>query len=395
MSLSIHEYQAKEIFRKYGIPLNLSQPASTAEEAFKAAQSLLKQQPQADIAVKAQVHAGGRGKGGGIKIVKTPEESRTITAGLLGKKLITPQTGPEGKLVSKILIEATSPIAKEFYTSIILDRSAELPCLILSEAGGMNIEEVAEKTPDKIVKKHFSFESGLTAADAKAVADKFIKDAAQAEVFAKTLEAMSKIFLDLDCELVEVNPLALMKNGSVIAIDAKINFDENALFRHPDMASLRDPSQEDPREVEAKKFDLSYVGLDGNIGCVVNGAGLAMATMDIIKYAGGEPANFLDVGGGAGKEKVTAAFKIILQDPKVEAILVNIFGGIMRCDVVAEGVLAAVNEVGVHVPIVVRLEGTNVKEGKEILKKSSLNIIAANTFAEAAEKVVAAVKKKK
>lgn len=395
MSLNIHEYQAKEIFVRYGIPINACKPASSPEEAYQAAQDLLKTKPGFDIAVKAQIHAGGRGKGGGIKIVKTPEDAKRETAAMLGRTIITPQTGPEGKLVSKVLIEATSPIAKEYYASIVIDRSAEKPCFILSEAGGMNIEEVAQKTPDKIKKKLFSLETGLTSQDAMDIAGGLVPDPGHAKAFAEIFQAMSKIFIDLDVALLEINPLSVMKNGSVIAIDAKINFDENALYRHPEVAQMRDPSQEDPREVEAKKFDLSYVGLDGNIGCIVNGAGLAMATMDIIKYAGGEPANFLDVGGGAGKEKVAAAFKIILQDPKVEAILVNIFGGIMRCDVVAEGILSAVDEIGVHVPIVVRLEGTNVKEGKEILKRSSLNIISASDFAEAAEKVVAAIKTSK
>lgn len=394
MSLNIHEYQAKEIFTRYGIPINKAIPASSPEEAFKAAEELLKIKPGFDIAVKAQIHAGGRGKGGGIKIVKTPEDAKRETAGMLGRRIVTPQTGPEGRLVSKVLIEATSPIAKEYYASIVIDRSAEKPCFILSEAGGMNIEEVAQKTPDKIKKKLFCLENGLSEQDAKEIASSLVADAQHAEAFSKVFQAMAKIFIDLDVALLEINPLSIMKNGTVIAIDAKINFDENALYRHPEVAELRDSTQEDPREVEAKKFDLSYVGLDGNIGCIVNGAGLAMATMDIIKYAGGEPANFLDVGGGAGKEKVAAAFKIILQDPKVEAILVNIFGGIMRCDVVAEGILAAVDEVGVHVPIVARLEGTNVKEGKEILKNSKVNVIPAADFAEAAEKVVAAVKKK-
>jgi succinyl-CoA synthetase beta subunit len=263
------------------------------------------------------------------------------------------------------------------------------------EAGGIEIEEVAAKHPEKILKTHFCPNQGLQKKEAVRLAARLISEVSTQDIFAEIFEAMSKIFLELDASLVEINPLAMMQSGNMIAIDAKINFDDNGLYRHPEIAQLRDPSQEDPREVEAKKYDLSYVGLDGSIGCIVNGAGLAMATMDIIKYAGGEPANFLDVGGGASKEKVAAAFKIILTDPQVKAILVNIFGGIMRCDVVAEGVLAAVNEVGVHVPIVVRLEGTNVKEGKEILKNSSLNIIAANTFAEAAEKVVGATKKEK
>lgn len=391
MSLNIHEYQAKEIFKRYGIPINKSIPADTPEKAAEAAKQLLT--PGFNIAVKAQVHAGGRGKGGGIKLVNTPEDTAKETQGMLGRKLVTPQTGAEGRLVSKVLIEATSPIEKEYYVSIVLDRGSEKPCLIVSEAGGMDIERVAKEFPDRIVKKTFSPDAPLSADEAKTAAAKLVKDPKHAEIFAQVFQAMSKIFLDLDVALIEINPLAVMKNGTVIAIDAKINFDENALYRHPEVAELRDATQEDPREVEAKKYDLSYVGLDGNIGCIVNGAGLAMATMDIIKYAGGEPANFLDVGGGAGKEKVAAAFKIILQDPKVQTILVNIFGGIMRCDVVAEGILAAVDEVGVHVPIVVRLEGTNVKEGKEILKNSSLNIISANTFAEAAEKAVAATKR--
>ncbi len=391
MSLNIHEYQAKEIFKRYGIPTNEFLIATTPEEAFQAAVDL--KAPKGGYAVKAQIHAGGRGKGGGIKLVKTPEEVKTAAAGMLGKVIVTPQTGPDGRPVSKVIIEATSPIAKEYYSSIALDRAAEKPCLMISESGGMNIEEVAQKNPEKILKLYFSPSEGLSLQEAEKFASTVVKDPAHVKAFGKIFFAIAKLFLELDAELVEINPLSIMKSGDVIAIDAKINFDENALYRHKDVAALRDPSQEDSREVEAKKFDLSYVGLDGSIGCIVNGAGLAMATMDIIKYAGGEPANFLDVGGGANKEKVAAAFKIILKDPKVKGILVNIFGGIMRCDVVAEGILAAIKEVGVHVPLVVRLEGTNVAEGKDLLKKSGLNIIAANTFAEAAEKAVAALKK--
>lgn len=393
MSLNIHEYQAKGIFKRYGIPVHESRVVETADQALAAAQDFLQREVGSHIAVKAQVHAGGRGKGGGIKLVKTPQEAQRETAALLGKYLVTPQTGPEGKLISKILIEATTPIDREYYASIVLDRTHEKPCLIVSAAGGMDIEEVAHTNPEKIIKKYFSVEAPLSAQDALAAAQSLVKDPPHAKKFADIFCAVSRIFLELDAALIEINPLAIMKNGSVFAIDAKINFDENALYRHPEIAALRDATQEDPREVEAKKFDLSYVGLDGNIGCIVNGAGLAMATMDIIKYAGGEPANFLDVGGGAGKEKVAAAFKIILKDPKVKAILVNIFGGIMRCDVVAEGILAAVQEVGVHVPLVVRLEGTNANEGKEILQRSSLKVVTANDFAEAAQKVVAAVKK--
>lgn len=343
------------------------------------------------FAVKAQVHAGARGKGGGIKIVKSPEEVRDAASKILGRNLVTPQTGPEGKPVDSVLIETTSPLAKEYYASVVLDRSAAKPCLIVSEAGGMEIEEVAASHPEKILKIHFSPDKGLPPEESKQIAARLVPNPKQAAVFAQIFDGMAKLFLELDASLVEINPLAVMGTGTVIAIDAKINFDDNGLYRHPEIAALRDPRQEDPREVEAKKFDLSYVGLDGNIGCVVNGAGLAMATMDIIQYAGGRPANFLDVGGGANKEKVTAAFKIILTDPKVEAILVNIFGGIMRCDVVAEGILAAVGEVGVKVPLVVRLEGTNVEQGKEILKRSSLKIISAASFKEAAEKVVAAL----
>lgn len=394
--MNIHEYQAKQIFKRYGIPIHEGRVAKTPDEAFQAAKEL--QQANLAFAVKAQIHAGARGKGGGIKIVDSPEKAREFAKNILGKQLITPQSGPEGKPVDCLLIESTSGLAKEYYASIVLDRSAEQPCLIVSEAGGMDIEEVAHKSPEKIIKKHFSPLKGLEAHDASEIAKKLTKDAAHAEIFSKIFQAMAKIFLELDASLIEINPLAIMTTGDVIAIDAKINFDDNGLALHSEIAAMHDPRQDDPREVEAKKHDLSYVGLDGNIGCIVNGAGLAMATMDIIKYAGGEPANFLDVGGGASKEKVAAAFKIILTDPKVKAILVNIFGGIMRCDVVAEGILAAVKEVSADpkfsnrkTPIVVRLEGTNVKEGKEILKKSGLDIIPANSFDEAAEKVVGAL----
>jgi len=387
--LNIHEYQAKEIFKRYGIPINPSRLVHTSEEAFQAAKELSK--PNHAFAVKAQVHAGGRGKGGGIKIVKTPEEVRGAAKKMIGMDLVTPQTGPEGKPVQKLLIETTTGLKKEYYASIVLDRGTAQPCLIASEAGGMEIEEVAAKEPEKILRTHFSPDKPLDPKQALSVAKKLISDEKNAKTFAQIFEAMSKMFLELDISLVEINPLAVMTTEEIVAIDAKINFDDNALFRHADIASMRDVSQEDPREVQAKKFDLSYVGLEGNIGCIVNGAGLAMATMDIIKYAGGEPANFLDVGGGANKEKVEAAFKIILRDPKVKAILVNIFGGIMRCDVVAEGILSAVKGTSIKVPLVIRLEGTNVDKGKEILKKSSLNIISASKFEEAAEKVVASL----
>ena len=386
--MNIHEYQAKQIFRRYGIPVNESLLAKTADEALEAAKKLTASGGH-EFAVKAQVHAGGRGKGGGIKLVDTPEKTRDAAAQILGRRLVTPQTGPEGRPVDSVLIERTSAIEKEFYVSVVLDRGLAQPCLIASVAGGMDIEEVADKHPEKILKAHFSSTEALSEKDAIQMAEQMVQNESHIKAFAKIFQAIGKIFLDLDASLIEINPLATMKLGSVVAIDAKINFDDNALYRQPEIAAMRDPHQEDPREVEAKQFDLSYVGLDGNIGCVVNGAGLAMATMDIIKYAGGDPANFLDVGGGASKEKVAAAFKIILKDPKVKAILVNIFGGIMRCDVVAEGILAAAAELGVKVPLVVRLEGTNAKEGKEILQKSKLNVITAQGFAEAAEKVVA------
>ncbi|OGW72473.1 MAG: succinate--CoA ligase subunit beta [Omnitrophica bacterium GWA2_52_12] len=393
--MNIHEFQAKELFKRYQIPVNTGVVARTSQEARAAAEKVAT--PGSNFVVKAQVHAGGRGKGGGIKLVNTPEEAAAAAEKILKKNLVTPQTGPEGKPVHQVLVEATTEIAREYYASIVLDRSACNPCFIISKAGGMEIEEVAAREPEKILKQHFPAETGFDAEAALAMAQKLDSDPKIAVELAQIFQAMARLFLECDVSLVEINPLAVMKSGAVIAIDAKVNIDDNALFRHPDIAAWYDPSQEDSREVEARKIDLSYVGLDGNIGCIVNGAGLAMATMDIIKYAGGEPANFLDVGGGAGKEKVAAAFKIILRDPRVKAILVNIFGGIMRCDVVAEGILAAVTELeaaGVAIrslPLVVRLEGTNVEKGREILDKSDLKVITASGFKEAAEKVVGAI----
>ncbi len=393
--MNIHEFQAKAIFEQYGIPIHPGRVARTPEEALQASRDIA--ESGKSFVVKAQIHAGARGKGGGVKLVKKPEEVRDVAAALLGKQLVTPQTGPEGKPTNQVLIEVTSPIRKEYYASVVLDRSCKAPCLILSEAGGMEIEEVAIHSPEKILKQHFSAVEGLSGKDAEALAARLNLPADQAKQFAAIFTAIARIFLEKDASLIEINPLAIMESGEVVAIDAKINIDDNALYRQPEIAALHDPSQDDPREVEAKKFDLSYVGLDGNIGCIVNGAGLAMATMDIIKYAGGEPANFLDVGGGANKEKVAAGFKIILTDPNVRAILVNIFGGIMRCDVVAEGILAAVEELKQNketasrkVPIVVRLEGTNVKKGKEILEASKMELISASSFEDAARKVVEA-----
>ncbi len=393
--MNIHEFQAKELFKRYGIPFHNGIVARTPDEAYKAAQELY--DPIRQFAVKAQVHAGGRGKGGGIKMTATADEVKAFTAKILGKQLVTPQTGPEGKPVDQVLIESTSEIGEEYYASIVLDRSVYQLCLIVSKQGGMDIEEVAHKEPEKIIKQHFDLEAGLSHDDALKAALKLNTDPKSADTLAKVFQAMAKLFVDCDCSLIEINPLALMKNGRIIAIDAKINIDDNALYRLPEIAGWYDPAQEDPREVEARKIDLSYVGLEGNIGCIVNGAGLAMATMDIIKYAGGEPANFLDVGGGANKEKVTAAFKILLRDTNVKAILVNIFGGIMRCDVVAEGIIAAVQDLeksGLQInkiPLVVRLEGTNVEKGREILANSKLRIIAAASFEEAARKVVESI----
>lgn len=395
--MNIHEYQAKEIFTRYGIPGHERFVAFSADEAFEGARQRATEEGRFYI-VKAQVHAGARGKAGGIKVARSPEEVRDRTAAMLGTQLVTHQTGAEGKPIDKVLIEVTEEILKEYYASVVLDRSLAKPCLIVSEAGGMNIEEVAVEDPSKILKTYFSAESGLDQETARRTAARLVADSSKVDAFAEIFQAMSKVFLDLDCSLVEINPLAIMKSGGVVAIDAKINFDENAGFRHPELAELFDPRQEDPRELEAMKYNLSYVGLTGNIGCIVNGAGLAMATMDIIKQAGGEPANFLDVGGGASKEKVAAAFKIILADSNVRAILVNIFGGIMRCDIVAEGILNAVRELNPegnslpgNIPLVVRLEGTNVEQGKTLLEQSGLKIIPASGFEDAANKVVQAL----
>ncbi len=396
--MNIHENQAKDIFEKYGIPVHPRLVASSGDEVLEKAKDFTSSDLDYFV-IKAMVHAGARGKAGGVKISKNLHEIKKFADGMIGKNLVTIQTGSEGKPVDKVLVELTSEIEKEYYTSVVLDRSAGQPCLIVSESGGMNIEEVAEKDPSKILKTHFSIEKGLSDEAANEIADQLVGKPEQAAVFSKIFKALGKIFVDLDCSLIEINPLSTMKNGDVIAIDAKINFDDNALYKHPEVAALHDPRQDDPRELEASKYGLSYVGLEGNIGCVVNGAGLAMATMDIIKFCGGEPANFLDVGGGADEKKVAAAFKIILQDPNVKAILVNIFGGIMRCDVVAEGILKAVKELnpeGASLPrniaLVVRLEGTNVEQGKKLLEESGLKLIAASELEDAARKVVEAAR---
>ncbi len=387
--MNLHEYQAKEILSQFGISVPAGKVARTPEEAERAAAEIGGDK----FVVKAQIHAGGRGKAGGVVLVSGREAVKNAAQKLLGKTLKTPQTGPAGQPVDQVLVQIQTDIAKEFYAAVVLDRSVAKPCLIFSASGGMEIEEVARKSPEAIWKKTFSANKGLSQAEAET----FLQGTARRapggnKMLAPILAGLAKVFLEMDASLVEINPLAQLSSGEFSAVDAKIRLDDNGLERHPELAELYDERQEDPRETEAKKFGLSYVGLEGNIGCMVNGAGLAMATMDLIKLAGGEPANFLDVGGGASKEKVTAAFKIILTDPKVQAVLVNIFGGIMRCDVIAEGILAAVKEMDLKVPLVVRLEGTKVKEGKEILKKSSLKIISAETLEDAARKVVESVR---
>ncbi|MBI4358542.1 MAG: ADP-forming succinate--CoA ligase subunit beta [Candidatus Omnitrophica bacterium] len=386
--MNIHEYQAKAIFQKFGLRIP---PGKVFDQNTLSLDQIRSIGPKR-FAVKAQVHAGGRGKAGGIKIVETAEEAFQAAKSMLGTTLVTYQTAGAAKPIDHVLIETTSQIAHELYLAIALDREAALPCVIGSRAGGVDIETVARETPEEVIKFHFDPDWEFTPKLFEPVVSKLkkaLKDLEErAADLALIISKLGKLFVAMDASLVEVNPLGLMADGSLLPIDAKITFDDNGLFRHPELLDLHDPRQEDPREVEAKTYDLSYVGLDGNIGCMVNGAGLAMATMDIIKLNGGEPANFLDVGGGASKEKVAAAFKIILKDPRVKAILVNIFGGIMRCDVIAEGILAALEEIDLQVPLVVRLEGTNVEEGKAILAKSKVKLIAADSFADAAVKVV-------
>lgn len=385
--MNIHEYQAKELLKEYGVPIPLGKPAFSAEEADKAARKIGGE----EIAVKAQIHAGGRGKAGGVKLTRNIDEVKGLAEEMIGKVLVTPQTGPQGKKVSRLLIAQGANIKKEYYLSYVVDRKNQCVTLIASSEGGVEIEEVAKTNPEKIIRIPINISEGMFPYQARKAAyvlglGDYLKQAVP--LFLN----LFKLFVDKDCSLVEINPLILTDEGNLIALDAKINFDDNGLYRHKEIAELRDPAEEDPREVEASKFDLSYIGLHGNIGCMVNGAGLAMATMDIIKHYGGEPANFLDVGGGATTEKVTEAFKLILSDKNVKAVLVNIFGGIMKCDVIANGVVEAAKQIGLQIPLVVRLEGTNVERGKEILAQSKLKIISAGSMADAAEKVVAAVK---
>jgi len=384
--VKIHEYQGKELLKRFGVTVPRGIPCFSVDEAVSAAQAL----GGPVWVVKAQIHAGGRGKGGGVKLARSLDEVRTLASQILGMQLITHQTGPEGQKVRRLLIEEGADIRKELYVGMVVDRVSQRVCLMASSEGGMDIEEVAAKTPEKIHKVMIDPLAGLTDAQADDVARKIgIPDASVPQARA-VLQGLYKAFWDTDASLAEINPLILTGDGKVIALDAKMNFDENALFRHPEIVELRDLDEEDPAEIEASKFDLAYIQLDGNIGCLVNGAGLAMATMDTIKLFGGEPANFLDVGGGATTEKVTEAFKIMLRNPRLQAILVNIFGGIMRCDVIAEGVIAASKAVGLKVPLVVRMKGTNEELGKKLLADSGLPIISADTMGEAAAKVVAA-----
>ncbi|KXA39720.1 ADP-forming succinate--CoA ligase subunit beta [Staphylococcus lugdunensis] len=386
--MNIHEYQGKEIFRSMGVAVPEGRVAFTAKEAVEKAKEL-----NSDVyVVKAQIHAGGRGKAGGVKIAKSLSEVETYANELLGKQLVTHQTGPEGKEVKRLYIERGCDIQKEYYVGFVIDRATDRITLMASEEGGTEIEEVAAKTPEKIFKETIDPVVGLSPYQARRIAFNINIPKESINKAAKFLISLYNVFIEKDCSIVEINPLVTTGDGEVLALDAKINFDDNALFRHKDIQELRDLEEEDPKEIEASKYDLSYIALDGDIGCMVNGAGLAMATMDTINHFGGNPANFLDVGGGATKEKVTEAFKIILGDDNVKGIFVNIFGGIMKCDVIAEGIVAAVKEVELTLPLVVRLEGTNVKRGKEILNDSGLAIEPAATMAEGAQKIVKLVK---
>ncbi|AZV60541.1 ADP-forming succinate--CoA ligase subunit beta [Peribacillus frigoritolerans] len=385
--MNIHEYQGKEILRQYGVSVPNGRVAFTVDEAVEAAKELGTEV----VVVKAQIHAGGRGKAGGVKVAKNLDEARTYAEEILGKTLVTHQTGPEGKEVKRLLIEEGCDITKEYYIGLVLDRATDSVVLMASEEGGTEIEEVAEKTPEKIFKEVIDPVVGLTGFQARRIAFNINIPASLINKASKLMINLYTAFVDKDCSIAEINPLVVTGDGDVMALDAKLNFDDNAIYRHKDIAEYRDLDEEDAKEIEASKHGLSYISLDGNIGCMVNGAGLAMATMDIIKHYMGDPANFLDVGGGATEEKVKEAFKIILSDQNVKGIFVNIFGGIMKCDIIATGVVAAAKELGLDVPLVVRLEGTNVDLGKKILKESGLNITAAESMADGAQKIVSLV----
>ncbi|MCA1565028.1 MAG: ADP-forming succinate--CoA ligase subunit beta [Acidobacteria bacterium] len=386
--MKIHEYQGKELLRKFGVPVPRGVVAHTPEEAFDAAKEL----GTDVVVVKAQIHAGGRGKGGGVKLAKSPEEAREVASQILGMQLVTHQTGPEGQEVRVLLVEEGLPIDKEFYLGIVLDRASGRPVFMASSAGGMDIEEVAAHTPEKILKETIDPAIGFRPYQARKLAFGLGLPADLINQAAKFMQSLYTAYEQMDATLLEINPFLLTKDKRLIALDAKVNFDDNAMFRHKDFADLRDLNEEEPLEIEASKFDLNYIKLDGNIACMVNGAGLAMATMDIIKLAGGEPANFLDVGGGASQERVEAAFKILLADENVEAVLINIFGGIVRCDMVARGVVGAAKNLGLSLPVVVRLEGTNVEEGQRVIRESGLNFTVAKGMRDAAEKVVGLAK---
>jgi succinyl-CoA synthetase beta subunit len=386
--VKIHEYQAKSVLARFGVPVPRGEVAFTPAEAVDAAKRLGGQV----AVVKAQIHAGGRGKGGGVKIARSIQEVEQLANQIIGMTLVTHQTGPEGKKVGRVLIEEGLDIDRELYLSILIDRATASPVIIASAAGGMDIEEVAAKEPEKILREHINPGTGIAPFQGRKLAFGMGLSGAAASKLVKLLDAIYKAFIETDSSMIEINPLILTKGGDLLALDAKVSFDDNALYRHPDLKELRDISEEDPLEVEASTFSLNYIRLDGNIGCMVNGAGLAMATMDIIKLAGGEPANFLDVGGGANAEQIKNAFRILMADKNVKAVLINIFGGILRCDVLAAGVIAAVQELGVPVPIVIRMEGTNVEEGKRMLRESGLNFTTADGMGDAAEKVVALAK---
>ncbi len=392
--MNVHEYQAKELLQKFGAATPRGRMAETAAEAEQIAREL----GTDNLVVKAQVHAGGRGKGtfangfkGGVHLVKSPAEARDVAGKMLGQTLVTHQTGPAGRLVSKVLVAESVDIEREIYFAVLLDRATAAPLIVASTEGGVEIETVAEKSPEKIMREPIDPLAGLQSFQTRKLARQLGFKSDQIKPAAKLFSALYRTFIESDCSMVEVNPLVVTKKGEVFALDAKFNFDDNALYRHPEIAALRDTTEEDPREVEASKHELNYIGLDGNIACLVNGAGLAMATMDIIKFYGGNPANFLDVGGGASEEQVTEAFKLLVSDKNVKAILVNIFGGIMKCDVIAQGIINAVKAVKLPVPLVVRLEGTNVDAGKKIIADSGLPVTTANDLADAAQKVVAAV----
>jgi len=395
--MNIHEYQAKELLQKFDVATTRGRVAATLDDAEQIAREL----GDIDIVVKAQIHAGGRGKGsfkngfkGGVHVRKTPHEVRDVAAKMLGQILVTHQTGPSGRLVNKILVAESADIAREMYFAVLLDRATAAPLIVASTEGGVEIEAVAAKSPEKIIREPIDSLAGLQPYQRRKLAKQLGFESSQLKNASKLFEGLYRIFIAYDCSMVEVNPLVVTNKGEVLALDAKFNFDDNALYRHPEIAAMSDIAEEDPREVEASKHGLNYIGLDGNIACLVNGAGLAMATMDIIKFYGGEPANFLDVGGGATEEQVTEAFKILIADKKVKAILVNIFGGIMKCDVIAQGIIDAAKTVKLSVPLVVRLEGTNVEQGKQLLKESGLALIAADDLADAAQKVVKAAKDK-